>query len=152
MPQQRVSTGWHGKKHNDPRCDTWQENVKSYAGKAIMTMPDRPTVWSPLDGPLWMCCVFYVRRPKTKCFKDGRANVKRFPWPATKPDLKNLMWGVEDALEKIVYTTDSRVVSWLNLRMMTDVRIDVPTPELATCMLFADDREPGVQIEVGEMP
>jgi Holliday junction resolvase RusA-like endonuclease len=153
MPQQRTRRSRYGKDYNDPRCDAWQANVKSFAGKAIMTLPDRSAVWRPLDGALWMCCVFYLTRPKTKGYKDGTPKLNRYPWPDTKPDLKNLVWGVEDALEGVVYTTDSRIVNWLNWRLFFEQRTIINNPiVLATCKVFADACEPGVMIEVGEMP
>ena len=55
-----------------------------------------------LDGPMILSCKIYITRPKS---------VKR-EFPEVKPDLSNYIKGVEDAMNKLVYTDDSRIVGY----------------------------------------
>lgn len=57
---------------------------------------------APIDGPVKLTATFYMPRPKSA--------PKRVTRPATKPDLDKLIRAVGDALCKIAYTEDSRIV------------------------------------------
>jgi len=56
------------------------------------------------DGPLLIEATFYRTRPKSK---------PKAKYPATKPDLGNLIKSVCDALQGVIYTNDSRFVDKL---------------------------------------
>lgn len=60
----------------------------------------------PLIGPvaLWITCWFTM--PKDKMRKRIHTPGS---WKATKPDLKNLMAGIEDALKGVAWLDDSQV-------------------------------------------
>ena len=65
-----------------------------------------------LVGPLE--CVIKIYRPIPRSFSEKKrvlalAGALR---PVTKPDLKNYIAGVEDALEKMLYANDSQIVSY----------------------------------------
>lgn len=62
---------------------------------------------APLDGPVSVDVVFYLPRPKSA--------PRRVLVPATKPDADKLVRSALDALTKIAYTDDSRIVD-LNVR------------------------------------
>ncbi len=79
---------------------------------------------APLDCPVVLTATFYLPRPKSA--------PKRVIYPATKPDLSKLVRSIEDALSKIAYTDDARIVK-LNIEK-----------------LFAIDSPPRVEIEVSE--
>ncbi len=55
-----------------------------------------------IDEPIVMSCRIYIKRPKT---------VKR-EHPEVKPDLSNYIKGIEDAMNKLVYTDDSKIVAY----------------------------------------
>ena len=55
-----------------------------------------------LDGPLQVVLTFYLQRPPSI--------PKRRQHPDRKPDLDNLSKAVLDALQGIIFTTDSRIV------------------------------------------
>lgn len=77
---------------------TWKSAVKK-AAKAQMAERG----WEPfVDTPLWCDYRFYLPKPKSK----KRSDV----FVAVKPDVKNLIAAVEDALEGIVFDNDSRIV------------------------------------------
>ena len=57
----------------------------------------------PLDGPLAVRMVFFLRRP---------ASIpKRVVWPHRKPDVSKLVRSTEDALSGIIWTDDARIVT-----------------------------------------
>jgi Holliday junction resolvase RusA-like endonuclease len=55
------------------------------------------------DVPLKIEVVINLARPKSK--------PKRFVLPTTKPDCDNVLKGLQDALESIVYEADQQIVS-----------------------------------------
>ena len=79
----------------DPEASREWKNVVAMYAKQVS-----PAVL--FDGPLHLQLVFKMPRPRS---------VKGQRYPAVKPDLSNLEKAVEDALEGIVYTNDSRIVS-----------------------------------------
>lgn len=56
----------------------------------------------PLSEPLNMACRIYIQRPKS---------VTR-EYPEVKPDLSNYLKGIEDAMNGIVYTDDSKIIRY----------------------------------------
>mgnify|MGYP000888725373 CR=1 FL=1 len=76
------------------KTESWEDSIRA---QALSCRPGQL-----LDGPLVMEATFYLLRPKSK--------PKRVKYPATKPDLDNLIKSVKDALEGIIYTNDSRIV------------------------------------------
>lgn len=55
-----------------------------------------------LEEPMILSCKVFITRPKS---------VKR-EYPEVKPDLSNYIKGVEDAMNKLVYTDDSKIVGY----------------------------------------
>lgn len=55
-----------------------------------------------LDRPLVLSCRVYIPRPKSVTRK----------YPEVKPDLSNYIKGVEDAMNGLVYTDDSKIVGY----------------------------------------
>ena len=55
-----------------------------------------------IDQPMIMSCVIYIPRPKS---------VKR-AFPEVKPDLSNYIKGIEDAMNGLVYTDDSKIIGY----------------------------------------
>ena len=79
---------------------------------------------APLDGPCVMTMIFYLPRPKSA--------PKRVLYPAVKPDADKLSRAICDALSRLAYTDDARIV---------DLRVS---------KRFAVDSPPGVEIEISE--
>ncbi len=76
------------------KTESWEDSIRA---QALQYRPEQL-----MDGPLALEATFYLLRPKSK--------PKRVKYPATKPDLDNLIKSVKDALEGIIYTNDSRIV------------------------------------------
>lgn len=79
---------------------------------------------APLDGPVSVDVVFYLPRPKSA--------PKRVIVPATKPDADKLVRSTLDALSKIAYTDDARIVD-LNIRK----RFAIDSPPRAEILVSA---------------
>lgn len=65
-----------------------------------------------LTGPLVLELKIYRPIPKSFSKKKREAALSEKLRPTTKPDLKNYIAGVEDALEKVIYENDSQIISY----------------------------------------
>ena len=65
-----------------------------------------------LTGALEMTIKIYRPIPKSMSKKKREQALSGGLRPTTKPDLKNYIAGVEDALEKVIYENDSQIVSY----------------------------------------
>jgi Holliday junction resolvase RusA-like endonuclease len=61
-----------------------------------------PSDFEIIDKPMILSCQIYLDRPKS---------VKR-KYPEVKPDLSNYIKGIEDAMNKLVYTDDCKIVGY----------------------------------------
>lgn len=89
--------------HDNPRTKSWVEQVAWAAKVAMLGAP-------PLRGPIELEARFYLPRPKSHYTADGELTKKAPAMPATKPDLDKLLRAINDALERIALSNDSRVV------------------------------------------
>ena len=95
VPQGSVST--FGGRHVvavTPALRTWREIVADAARESYGNHV-------PLDQPCTIQAIFYLPKPAHP----------KFPVPGTKPDGDKLLRAIQDALEGIVVTNDSRFVS-----------------------------------------
>jgi Holliday junction resolvase RusA-like endonuclease len=65
-----------------------------------------------LAGPLVLELKIYRPIPKSFSKKKREQALSGELRPTTKPDLKNYIAGIEDALEKVIYENDSQIVSY----------------------------------------
>lgn len=122
---------------DNPKSKGWKKLVANEAWKA----------WGArklLDGPLYVRAVFYQERPGAH-FGTGRNSelIKQAApaFPMTRPDLLKIMRGVEDALSKVVYVDDSRIVDEvLSKRYGSPARVEISIGMLpATVGEFQED-------------
>lgn len=67
----------------------------------------------PLEGPVQLSCHFFLPIPVSwSAAAIRRASIGQTPH-ITKPDLKNLIAGVEDALTGIAWGDDSQVIAYV---------------------------------------
>lgn len=78
----------------------WRQRIATEAQRAV-----QENGWVLADGPLYLSVLFKLRRPQKLSKPKGR-------WHTKKPDLKNLVWAVEDSLTGIVYADDKQIVSY----------------------------------------
>lgn len=65
-----------------------------------------------LTGPLVLEAKIFRPIPQSLSKKKRAAALRGDLRPTTKPDLKNYIAGIEDALEKMIYQNDSQIVSY----------------------------------------
>jgi crossover junction endodeoxyribonuclease RusA len=64
-----------------------------------------------MRGPVTMSVVFLFLRPKGHFRKDGTLKPSAPRWMAVKPDASKLIRSTEDALSKLLYEDDARIVA-----------------------------------------
>jgi crossover junction endodeoxyribonuclease RusA len=64
-----------------------------------------------MRGPVTLSAVFLFVRPKGHFRKDGTLKPSAPRWMAVKPDASKLIRSTEDALSKVLYEDDARIVS-----------------------------------------
>lgn len=112
------------------KVDPWRRRVAQVA-KLATGYPDQ---WPPLNGALVCDMVFTLPRPKS--FPSG--DLRRVHgMPTAYPDLSKLLRSTEDALTKIVWADDARVVAY---RRDAKVYVGSGDPDAL--------REPGAVIRV----
>jgi Holliday junction resolvase RusA-like endonuclease len=93
---------------NKTALERWQRHV---ANTAELERPG----WlvEPVDGPVFVTCIFVRERPASHFRSDGRTLSKAATrFPDTQPDGDKLARAIHDALEGIAYTNDARIVGW----------------------------------------
>lgn len=100
--QGRISS--YGKGHtvhsNAKTLLPWRERLY-FAARAAVAHQDERTF--PIDGPVAAEISFTLDKPIT-------APVRRRTWPTRRPDLDHLVRAALDALTKVVWTDDARVI------------------------------------------
>ena len=85
-------------------------NYKAFV-KYVATHEAKKQGWLYTELPLAMNVVAYMGIPKSKSKKFRQAAVEGSERPTKKPDLSNIVKGVEDALNGLLYKDDSQIVS-----------------------------------------
>ena len=106
IPQSRPR---HGKYHDyyDPKIVEYRERVKASALEALAHFPnwDRYT-----EKPLDMYLFIYLPIPASWSKKRQCMANEGLIMPTTKPDSSNILKGIEDALNGVLYKDDSQIV------------------------------------------
>ena len=84
-------------------------NYKSFV-KYIATHEAKKQGWMYTELPLRMSIVAYMGIAKSKSKKFKQAAIVGEERPTKKPDLSNIVKGVEDALNGLLYKDDSQIV------------------------------------------
>ena len=91
----------------NPKAKAWQKIVAAKAREAMGSEP-------PISGPLRMCLVFYLDRPRSH-YRTGKYSgdlLRAAPkYPIYKPDTTKLVRCFEDAMTGIVYEDDAQIVA-----------------------------------------
>ena len=92
-----------GVRYTPAHVRQYQDFVKKCAAD---TMMDR----DPLSGPLSMEILFYLPIPTSWPKWKREASMWGIVYPASKPDLSNLIKAIEDACNTVVWDDDAQVV------------------------------------------
>ena len=93
VPMNRGGRRWAYKPKKTQDYGDWVSSVASEHAPAEL-----------LNGALSVEFHFYFARPKS------RMNEKKYPYPDVKPDIDNCEKALQDAMESVIYTNDSRIV------------------------------------------
>ena len=93
-----------GRAYDPPKARQYKAKVRREA--AI----NAPSV--PLEGAVELSLMIYRKTPKSASKRRTGAMLAGDVRPTTKPDVSNVLKGVEDALNGIVYKDDSQIVQY----------------------------------------
>lgn len=100
---------WGMGQHLDTKSAAYMALVTSFAKQ---TMQGRP----PIDEPIVVSMVEVREIPKSWSKRDRAAALRGEIWPTSKPDVKNIMAGVEDAMNHWVWRDDALIVMYAPLK------------------------------------
>ena len=123
---------------DNPKSRSWKNDV---ADTAAAAMNGRQL----LAGPLSLCVVFSIPRPKSHYGTGRNFGVVRNTaprWPTVKPDATKLVRAVEDALTGIVWRDDAQVV-----HQIVSKRYGEPACAQIFVDQMADENAPQLPIE-----
>ena len=105
VPQGRprvVRIGGRTIAYDPPKSKAYKARVRQYAA--------RNAPKEPLEGKVTLEVRIYRSVPKSWRKKEHEAADAGLIWPTTKPDVSNIVKGIEDALNGIWYKDDSQIV------------------------------------------
>ena len=77
----------------------------------LATQAMKASGFTMIEGPCVLDIIAYFEVPKSKSKKFREAALSGLERPTKKPDLSNIIKGIEDALNGLVYKDDSSIVS-----------------------------------------
>lgn len=105
VPQGRprvVRIGGRTIAYDPPKSKAYKARVRQYAA--------RNAPKEPLEGKVQLEVQIFRSVPKSWSKKKHEAAYAGLIWPTTKPDVSNIVKGIEDALNGIWYKDDSQIV------------------------------------------
>ena len=105
VPQGRprvVRIGGRTIAYDPPKSKDYKARVRQYAA--------RNAPKEPLEGKVQLEVQIFRSVPKSWSKKKHEAAYAGLIWPTTKPDVSNIVKGIEDALNGIWYKDDSQIV------------------------------------------
>ena len=94
--------GGHARAYDPAKSRNYKQIVRA---EAVKVKPDKP-----LEGALSLTVKVYREIPKSFSRKKRAQAIEGSLRPTTKPDLSNLVKGIEDALNSIIYRDDAQLV------------------------------------------
>ncbi len=91
---------------DNPESGPWMDVVRFYARIAMRDAGHR----KPFDGPLCLTVIIFRERPADHFRANGDVKPTAPAFPDTRPDASKYLRAIEDAMSKVVYVDDSRIV------------------------------------------
>lgn len=101
---------------DNPESTKWMQMVY----KACKAACREAGMLEPSDCPLVLRLTVHTLRPKGHFGKAGNLLPSAPLYPAVMPDLTKLVRGIEDAMQKLAMTNDSRIVTQINDKRYSD--------------------------------
>lgn len=106
-------------------------NYKAYV-KLLATQAMREQGFTMIEGPCCLDILAFFEVPKSKSKKFKERALMGIERPTKKPDLSNIVKGIEDALNGLVYRDDSSLVYLSCTKYYSDIpRVEVIIRESA---------------------
>ena len=100
-------------------------NYKAYV-RLLATQAMKESGFTMIEGPCCLSIDAYFEVPKSKSKKFREAALSGLEYPTKKPDLSNIIKGIEDAINNLVYYDDACIVSLSVCNFYSDVpRVEV---------------------------
>ena len=104
-------------------------NYKAYI-RMLATQAMKDSGFTMIEGPCVLRIDAYFEVPKSKSKKFREAALNGLERPTKKPDLSNIVKGIEDAINNLVYKDDACIVSLSVCKFYSDVpRVEVAISE-----------------------
>lgn len=104
-------------------------NYKAYV-KLLATQAMKEQRFTMIDGPCCLDIIACFEVPKSKSKKFRQAALEGRELPTKKPDLSNIVKGIEDALNGLVYRDDAHLVALCVSKYYSEVpRVEVVVRE-----------------------
>ena len=104
-------------------------NYKAYV-RLLATQAMKDSGFTMIEGPCCLSIDAYFEVPKSKSKKFREAALSGLEYPTKKPDLSNIIKGIEDAINNLVYYDDACIVSLSVCKFYSDVpRVEVVISE-----------------------
>ena len=100
-------------------------NYKAYV-KLLATQAMKDSGFTMIKGPCALSINAYFEVPKSKSKKFREAALNGLEYPTKKPDLSNIIKGIEDALNGLAYKDDALIVRLGVTKLYSEVpRVEV---------------------------
>lgn len=104
-------------------------NYKAYV-RLLATQAMKDSGFTMIEGPCCLSIDAYFEVPKSKSKKFREAALSGLEYPTKKPDLSNIVKGIEDAINNLVYKDDACIVSLSVCKFYSEVpRVEVVISE-----------------------
>lgn len=104
-------------------------NYKAYV-RMLATQAMKDSGFTMIEGPCCLSIDAYFEVPKSKSKKFREAALSGLEYPTKKPDLSNIVKGIEDAINNLVYKDDACIVSLSVCKFYSEVpRVEVVISE-----------------------
>lgn len=95
-------------------------NYKAYV-KLLATQAMKDRGFTMIEGPCVLDIIAYFEVPKSKSKKFREAALSGLEYPTKKPDLSNIIKGIEDALNGLAYKDDALIIHLKIMKLYSEV-------------------------------
>lgn len=100
-------------------------NYKAYV-RLLATQAMKDSGFTMIEGPCCLSIDAYFEVPKSKSKKFREAALSGLEYPTKKPDLSNIIKGIEDALNGLAYKDDALIVRLNTVKLYSEIpRVEV---------------------------
>lgn len=100
-------------------------NYKAYV-RLLATQAMKESGFTMIEGPCCLSIDAYFEVPKSKSKKFREAALSGLEYPTKKPDLSNIVKGIEDALNGLAYKDDALIVRLHTVKLYSEIpRVEV---------------------------